>query len=171
MWIRGVNMTGYDVENICCFTGHRFENDLNQEDAIRPLLDKAIDKVIDAGYVVFISGMAVGTDVWAAEIIASKKKSNKDIKLICALPHPGFEKKRSEVEKLRYEKIINYADDVVEVSEHYFRSCYQKRNTWMVDNSSLMIAAFNGEKGGTKNTIDYARRKGKKIDNILEMGE
>ena len=135
------------------------------------MLEDAIEKAINAGYEIFISGMAVGVDVWAAEIVSDKKKDNKDIKLICALPHPNFEKNRSECEKVRYEKILKSADEVKTISEHYFRSCYQKRNCWMVDNSSLVIAAFDGKKGGTKNTIDYARRKGRKIDNIFEIGE
>lgn len=30
----------------------------------------------------------------------------------------------------------------------------------MVDHSSLLIAAYDGEAGGTKNTIDYALRRG-----------
>ena len=34
---------------------------------------------------------------------------------------------------------------------------YQIRNEWMVDRSSLVIAVFNGELRGTKNTIDYAK--------------
>ncbi len=31
----------------------------------------------------------------------------------------------------------------------------------------LVIAAFGGENGGTKNTIDYAKRKKIKIINIM----
>ena len=30
----------------------------------------------------------------------------------------------------------------------------------MVDRSARLIAAYTGEKGGTKNTVDYAARKG-----------
>jgi len=30
----------------------------------------------------------------------------------------------------------------------------------MVRKSSLVIAVFNGERGGTKNTLDYAKRQG-----------
>ena len=30
---------------------------------------------------------------------------------------------------------------------------------WMVDHAGRVIAVFNGEKGGTKNTIDYAERQ------------
>ena len=35
---------------------------------------------------------------------------------------------------------------------------YQRRNEWMVDHSSRVIAVFNGEPSGTKNTIDYAEK-------------
>lgn len=35
---------------------------------------------------------------------------------------------------------------------------YQKRNIWMVDHSALLIAVFNGEPGGTLNTIQYAQQ-------------
>ena len=32
-------------------------------------------------------------------------------------------------------------------------------NVWMVDHSSRVIAYYNGSAGGTKNTIDYARKQ------------
>lgn len=35
-----------------------------------------------------------------------------------------------------------------------------ERNKFMVDNSSLIIALFNGLSGGTKTTIDYALKQG-----------
>ena len=44
----------------------------------------------------------------------------------------------------------------------------QVRNEWMVDRSNLVIAVFNGQKSGTKNTVDYAKRKGIKIVNVLD---
>jgi predicted S18 family serine protease len=39
----------------------------------------------------------------------------------------------------------------------------------MVDRANLVIAVFNGQKSGTKNTVDYAKRKGVKVINILEV--
>ena len=43
----------------------------------------------------------------------------------------------------------------------------QKRNEYMVDNSEKVYAFWNGEeKGGTWNTIQYARSKGKEIEII-----
>ena len=46
------------------------------------------------------------------------------------------------------------------VCEGYSRACFQIRNEWMVNHSSRVIAVFNGEMGGTKNTIDYASKIG-----------
>jgi len=163
-----MNKGGKNLKNItCCFSGHRFEEELEKEKEIRPLIEKAIDNAIDNGYNVFITGMAVGTDVWAAEIVIEKKKINKELRLVCALPYPNFDKKRNDDEKKRYQSILDNADEVVEISQHYFRSCFQKRNDWMVDSSNRVIAAFARGKGGTKNTIDYAKRKGIEIHNVL----
>lgn len=153
--------------HVCCFTGHRPDKMEFGEEEIKPLLAKAIDAAIADGYKTFITGMAPGTDIWAAEIVLERKKTNKVLQLICALPHPGFEKRRSVVEKLRFDKIIQNADLVEEVNDHYFSGCYQVRNQWMVDRVSRVIAVFNGQKGGTKHTVDYATRKGVHIVNVI----
>lgn len=151
----------------CCFTGHRPNKLGYSENEIKPLLETAIDNAISGGYVTFITGMAEGVDIWAAEIVLEKKKENKDLHLICAVPHPGFEKRRSQYEKERYEYIIKNADYVTTISDNYYRACYQKRNIWMVDRSSLVIAVFNGTASGTKNTVDYARKIGVRVVNVL----
>lgn len=152
----------------CCFTGHRPNKLRQSEQEIKPLLEKAIDWAIDNGFVTFISGMAEGVDIWAAEIILDKRKRNADLHLICALPHPGFENRRSINEKSRFQKIIAAADFVKLVGDRYFTGCYQVRNEFMVDHSSLVIAAFNGIASGTKNTVDYAKLKGVRVINILK---
>ena len=153
----------------CCFTGHRPNKLDYSENEIKPLLETAIDNAILDGYVTFITGMAEGVDIWAAEIVLEKKKENKDLHLICAVPHPGFEKRRSRYETERYENIIKNADYVTTISDNYYRACYQKRNIWMVDRSSLVIAVWNGQLSGTKNTIDYAVGHGIRIINILNQ--
>jgi len=55
---------------------------------------------------------------------------------------------------------MSNANSVKFVREKYSRSVFQIRNIWMVDHSSLLIAAYDGESGDTKNTIDYALREG-----------
>ena len=153
----------------CCFTGHRPEKLSLSEAEVKPLLEKAIDTAIENGFTTFITGMAPGVDIWAAEIVLEKKKHNTALHLICAVPHPGFENKRGEYEKERYMHIIQNADYTTTISDHYFRACYQRRNEFMVDRSNLVIAVWNGMPSGTKNTIDYANRKCVRVVNVLKI--
>lgn len=67
-----------------------------------------------------------------------------------------------------YEEIKRCADKVTCTSEHYFRGCMQKRNRHLVDNSSVCICYLTKPTGGTAYTVDYARRMGLRIINIVE---
>lgn len=141
-----------------CFTGHRPEKLTRSEHAIKADLENKITEAIDDGLNVFITGMARGVDIWAAEIVLDMRKLNKDIELICASPYEGFESSWKAEWQGRYKQIIESANRVYYISPSYSRSCFQARNKWMVDHSTLLIAVYSGEKGGTQNTIDYARK-------------
>ena len=144
----------------CCFTGHRPEKLHITEQEAAQLLHDAIVAAYNAGYRTFISGMARGVDIWAAELVLEEREAHPDIHLICALPYPGFETKWRAEWRLRYIAILNRADLIKTICPAFSMSSYQKRNEWMVDHSSRVIAFFNGEPGGTANTIDYARKRG-----------
>ena len=120
-------------------------------------LETAIRQAIVDGSNVFISGMARGVDIWAAEIVLQIRSEGEDIKLICASPYRGFEKNWSINWQRRYNNVIEAADLVRFICPNYSKSCFQIRNEWMVDHSSRVIAVFYGQLGGTKNTIDYAK--------------
>ena len=51
------------------------------------------------------------------------------------------------------------------ISENYTDDCMFKRNRWMVDNPSHIIAVFNGKKGGTKYAVDYAKKQ--RLDTVI----
>lgn len=53
----------------CCFTGHRPEKMCLPERRIKTALDLKIHAAIEDGYQTFISGMARGVDLWAAETV------------------------------------------------------------------------------------------------------
>ena len=151
-----------------CFTGHRPEKLNVGEQEVKDRLRIAMRQAIKDGFTTFISGMARGVDMWAAEIFLEERKRNDCIKLICASPFEGFEKSWSFEEVCRYADILQNADYVKYVCSHYSRQCFQIRNVWMVDHSARVIAAYNGESGGTRNTIQYASNKNVEIYNILE---
>ena len=81
-----------------CFTGHRPEKLTRHECQVIKDLEAAIKKAIADGHNVFISGMAPGVDIWAAEIVLHLRDEGADIKLICAIPFEGFEKRWPEWE-------------------------------------------------------------------------
>lgn len=147
----------------CCFTGHRPQKLTRSEAAVRRDLEKAIVEAIEAGYTTFITGMAYGVDIWAGEIVLRLKRSNPELHLIAAVPFGGFESRWSREWKERYTDLLGKTDLVRYICPAYHAGAYQRRNEWMVDHSALVIAVFNGEKSGTKNTIDYAARCGVQI--------
>lgn len=79
---------------------------------------------------------------------------------MCACPYDGFEVGWKQEWKAQYNTILAAADFVKYVCEGYSRSCFQIRNEWMVNHAIRVIAVFNGEQSGTKNTIDYASKVG-----------
>ena len=143
----------------CCFTGHRPEKLHKPEEQIKKDLEKAILQAVDDGFVTFISGMARGVDIWAAEIVLRLRESNPAIHLVAASPYRGFESRWSADWQSRYNTILQQADLVRFVCPGYSPDCFQRRNEWMVDRSSRVIAVYNGEPGGTRNTIEYAKAK------------
>lgn len=146
----------------CCFTGHRPEKLKIEEKQLAQLLEEEVRKAVAGGFTTFITGMARGTDLVAAEIVLRLRERDDRLKLICALPHPGFGLHWSGgwTERLQY--VLDHADLARTICPGFSYGSYQVRNEWMVDHSGLVIAVFNGERGGTKNTLDYARRKGVK---------
>lgn len=142
----------------CCFTGHRPEKLTESKEVVIVGLEREIHNAINDGFTVFISGMARGVDIWAAEIVLKLRDAGEPIKLICALPYDGFETGWRAEWQERYTNILKAADLVRAICPGYSRVCFQIRNEWMVDHSARVIAVFNGQKSGTKNTIDYANK-------------
>jgi uncharacterized phage-like protein YoqJ len=143
-----------------CFTGHRPEKLSRDERIIKKDLENQIYRAIADGLHVFITGMARGVDIWVAEIVLKLRDTGYPVKLMCACPYDGFEQGWGKEWQEQYREILAAADLVKYISPSYSRSCFQIRNEWMVDHAARVIAVFNGEKSGTKNTIDYARKVG-----------
>lgn len=151
----------------CCVSGHR-PNGLpwryNEKDVrclkVKNILKAKFEKAITLGYVYFICGMALGIDLISGELILELRKKYKNIKLECAIPCINQNKYWADEYTVRYNNVLNKADKITMVSNKpYFDGCMQLRNKYMVDNSNLLIAVFNNNPSGTKNTIEYATKK------------
>ena len=126
-------------------------------------LTEKIGEAIDQGFSTFISGMAMGVDLWAAEIVIERRKENPAIHLIAATPYPTFSYRWKEQWKQKYKEVWEAADYRVEVCKKYSDDVFMIRNRWMVDHSALVIACYNGTPGGTRNTIEYAEEIGIRV--------
>ena len=147
----------------CCFKGHSPQKLRRSEKEIKADLECTIQQAIMDGYTTFITGMAYGVDIWAGQIVVRLRKRNPALHLIAAVPFRGFEDRWSADWKRAYQELLEQADLVKYICPRYNAGAYQRRNEWMVDHSSRVIAVFNGESSGTKNTIDYAQRNSKRV--------
>lgn len=159
-------MTENQSERRCCFTGHRPQKLTRPEHQIKADLEKAIKQAIADGYTTFITGMAYGVDIWEGQIVVLLRERNPDLHLIAAVPFRGFEDRWSADWKTAYAKLLGQADLVRYIYPGYNPGAYQRRNEWMVDHSSRVIAVFNGEPSGTKNTIEYGLRHNRRLIRI-----
>lgn len=148
-----------DRRYCCCFTGHRPEKLDIAPDLVIQRLDEAIIAAMKRGYTTFISGAAKGVDLWAAELVLEYRRTRPEIRLVCAVPYKGFGLHWKGGHSELFAEIIREADSVHYICDSFSRSAYQRRNKWMVDRSSLLIAAYTGASGGTRNTIEYASKQ------------
>ena len=159
------------IERCCAFTGHRprkFTWGYNEADArcvaLKETLAKEIAKLVNAGYTDFFSGMAEGTDTWAALAVLALKKENPALKLHCVLPCEGQADGWSASARELYHSILAQADEVVYVSREYQDGCMLKRNRYLVNHAACLLAVYNGEwRGGTAMTVRYARKMGREV--------
>jgi len=158
---------------VCCFTGYRPQKlpwGFNESDPrfldLKARVKKTIKEAINLGYRHFISGMALGFDMLCAEIVLDFKLEMSDIVLECALPCKDQAKLWSSSQQLIWKKILSQADKIRCVYERYCDGCMEERNKYMVNNSSLVIALFDGKSGGTMKTVNYANKNGVKVIEI-----
>lgn len=170
----------------CCFTGHRpnklggydWNNPLNKT-IMKIIKETVIDLIENRSVDTFIFGGALGIDQMSYVVVYNLKlRLYPNIKLILAMP---FEKQSNnwlKRDKMILERQKQLADKVVLVDtlENYkinglvegefHPAKYQKRNEFMVDNSDIVIAIWDGSKGGTYNCVKYAEKMEKEIIRI-----
>jgi uncharacterized phage-like protein YoqJ len=108
-----------------------------------------------------ISGMAQGVDQDFAEVLLTF-----GVRLIAAVPFPGQEVQWPMEARQRYHEILSRAWEVQIISEEFTPQAMQRRNIWMVDRCSHVLAVWNGSGGGTANCVRYAEKQKKPIIRI-----
>lgn len=163
-------------ETTCCFTGHRPDKlpwKDNESDprcqSLKERIDGALEQAYERGYRHFICGMALGCDTYFCEAVLKLRARQKDITLEAALPCEEQAARWREGDRNRYFSLVAQCDYETMVQRHYSNGCMQRRDRYMADQSSLLIAAYDGMTlGGTMYTLTYAMRHGVEVQ-ILDI--
>lgn len=157
-----------DRETTCCFTGHRPDKLPWRDDEQDPrCLDlkahiaAALEDAYGQGFRHFICGMALGCDLYFCEAALALRARRPGVTVEAAIPCEGQSARWRERDRNRYFDLVARCDYETMVQRHYTSGCMQRRDRYMVDASSLLIAAYDGRTlGGTMYTLTYALRHG-----------
>lgn len=158
------------IKNTCCFTGHRpgklpWKNDETDPNcrALKRVLADVLAELYEDGYRCFICGMAAGADIYFGEAVLALRSKHPDVILEAAVPYLGQERRWNSAWRQRYYRLAGECDRTTVLHQERTPNCMMDRNRYMVTHSSLLIAAYDGRSGGTRNTIRFAAEQGLQI--------
>lgn len=106
---------------------------------------------------------ALGMDMYAAEAVLTLREQYPEITLEIAIPHDGQTAKWPQSLRDRAERIREEADVITWIAHEYTKRCLFDRNYYMVSHCSVLLACFDGQAGGTAQTIETAHRLGRLV--------
>lgn len=152
-----------DIER-CCFAGH---NETYGDEVKQKIKEIAIELIEEESVVEFWVGNYGGFDRCAASAIGEVKKTYPHIKLVLVLPY--LTKAVSDYKEEYYEKYDEIViADMPEKTPARLRII--KANEYMVDNCDFMICNVEHSWGGAAKNVEYAKRKGRRMWNLV-MGK
>lgn len=159
----------------CCFTGHRpsklpwRDNESDRRClALKAAIAQHIRAAYDGGWRHFICGMALGCDLYFCEAALALRETCPDLRLEAAVPCPSQADRWPARQRSRRAALLDRCDWETVVQQTYDPGCMMRRNRYMVDHASLVIAVFDGTPGGTQSTLTYAMSRKVHTD-IIDM--
>ena len=98
--------------------------------------------------------------MYAAEAVLDLKKQYPEIMLEMVSPFDTQAAKWAPEYRQRHDALFDKADIVTATGHQYTKSCMFARNRYLVDNADMLLAAYDGQPGGTEMTIRYAKQMG-----------
>lgn len=176
--MKRIEATRRGVCRCCAFTGYRPAKlpwGYDERDArcieFKFRLRESLEYLIGRGYVDFLSGGALGFDLMAAEMVLSLREKYPWVRLVMVIPFDGQADRWPEAARQRWRRAIETSDRVVHISHQYDRGVFFRRNHYLVEHADLLLAAYDGQSGGTAGTVAYARRHGVRVARLRPVRE
>ena len=129
-------------------------------------LSAVVHDLCEQGFTRFLCGMSWGFDLAAARVVIKCREQYPSVKLVAVEPFAEFRAMFSGEAAALYDKVLAEADERVVVGEND-KMAYMRRNDFLVDNASIVVAWWEGkQRGGTAYTVKRARKKRLEIVNL-----
>lgn len=159
-------MTALSHISIVAFTGHRTYAD-NAHDTLRA----TIEELYRCGARTFRVGMAMGFDLAAGEAVVELQQRYSDVVIEAIIPWYGFADRFASCDRARYDAILRRATTIHYLASSYSIRLFHLRNDLLVRGADVLVAWYNGSKGGTEYTVRRARRSGVRCINLYSDGQ
>lgn len=155
----------------CAFTGHRpasypwkYDEQAEACKKLKAVLFSQIKALAEAGVTHFLSGMAQGADLWAAQAVLALREANPALNLHCILPCEGQADKWPPASQQLYHSILVHSNSTVYTSRAYYSGCMLARNRYLAEHAFTVLAVYNGDRrSGTAATLRYAYKLNREI--------
>ncbi len=149
----------------CCFFDFnqktvRFFNEQDEKCInLKKTLQKEIEnKIVKNNVTHFISGMSIGTDILAAQIVLDLKKKYPQITLECAIPFENQAAYWSEANREQYFNIAAACDKETLIQKHYTKKCILKLSYYMLKSADYAIAFWNNASDANIESIKFSKK-------------
>lgn len=156
----------------CAITGHRptrFKWKYNENNTGCKRLKKRLREqfilLYEQGVRNFYVGGALGTDLWAGDILLDLKDQPEysEINFYIALPFEGHNRDWNPKSKSKLAaQLSRCAGSVIVGTPNNPAVSYKRRNYYMVDHADVLLAVYDNDRSirsGTGMTVNYARKK------------
>lgn len=157
-----------------CFSGYApeefafpLERPHEEYGALVARINIAVIQSVLNGYLNFYCGMNRGFDIICGETAVRLRRVASEcsrLRLIAVLPFRKHGQNWGREWKLRHNRLLEHADEVVFMGEKHHHGCLDARDCYLVDHSSLLICCRSMEDF----MVEYARYMELRIINICE---
>ena len=138
------------MNTLVTFCGH---SEISQPDAVKDWLFNVTMDLLSEGADIFYLGGYGAFDRLAASVIREVKAGHNNLKAVLILPYLN-----SSIDATGYDYTVYPPLESVPL-----RFAISKRNQWMAEQADVVVAYVTHGWGGAAKTLEYARRKKKKI--------
>lgn len=148
----------------CTFAGHREVYQSHIFEKLEQEIEKILD--LDESFRFLVGGMG-DFDGLCASAVRKAKRSHPEKQISLELVMPYLTQELNE-SKDYYEQFYDDVIIPIELAGVHYKSAITKRNQWMVEQSSYLIAYVYRDFGGAYTTLQYAKKKGLQVVNIAK---